>query len=157
MGILDNPQIQIIFQLLLATFLGGMVGLEREYLRKEAGLRTYSLVSLGATLFTILGFVAFQEIGVSWGISFDPSRVIYAVAIGVGFLGTGVIMRRQFRIEGLTTAAGLWVTAAIGVTVGLKLYSIAFFASFLAVGILAGLRLLEEKVLHKEPEEETEE
>lgn len=151
-----NPQLQVLFQLLLATFLGGLVGLEREYRRREAGMRTYALVCLGATLFTILAFEGFQKVVGNVGISFDPSRVIQAVAVGIGFLGAGLIIVRKLRVEGLTTAAGLWVVAAIGLAIGIKLYFIAVFTSFLATGILSGLRLFEEKVLGTKLEDEIE-
>jgi len=147
---LENPQVQIIFQLIMAVLLGGAVGLEREYKRKEAGLRTYTLVSLGSALFTIIAFEIFQAFSGKPGVALDPLRVIQAVAIGIGFIGAGLIIYRQFHIEGLTTAAGLWIVAAIGVAVGVKFYLLAVFATLLAVGILSGLRLLEEKIFGKE-------
>jgi len=143
---MENPQMQIIFQLLLAALFGGLVGLEREYKRKQAGLQTYSLVTLGACLFTIISFEFFDNFLVKSGISFDPSRVIQAVAIGIGFIGAGIIIFRQSRVEGLTTAAGLWVVAAIGIAIGAKFYFLAIFATLLTIGILAGLGLLEEKI-----------
>ncbi len=146
-------EFQIIVQLLLAAVLGGLIGLEREYKRKEAGLRTYSLVSLGAAFFTIISFETFRLLADQSGISFDPARIIGQIVLGIGFLGAGLIIFRGFHIEGLTTAAGLWVTAAIGVAVGAKLYFPAIFVSLLAIGILAGLRLVEEKVFGKSFEE----
>ena len=135
---------ETLLQLILAAFLGGLIGLEREYRRREAGLRTFALVSLGAALFTVIGY---QMINI--GPEVDPTRVIQAVAIGIGFIGAGLIIYRQFRIEGLTTAAGLWVAAAIGIAVGAKLYLSAVFVTFLAIGILAGLRLIEEKFFER--------
>jgi putative Mg2+ transporter-C (MgtC) family protein len=152
MGFLDNPQVQIILQLLLAAFLGGLVGLEREYKRKEAGLRTYSLVSLGAALFTIVAFQVSAAFLEKTGTSFDPSRIIGQIVLGVGFIGAGLIIYRQFHLEGLTTAAGLWVVAGIGVAVAAKLYLIAVSAAILAIIILAGLRVFEEKFREKMPE-----
>lgn len=156
MEILANPQFQIFLQLLLATILGGLVGLEREYKKKEAGLRTYSLVSLGAALFTIISFQIFNFYIGKPGVNFDPSRIVGQIVLGVGFLGAGLIIFRGFRIEGLTTAAGLWVVAAIGVTVGIGLYFLAILVAFLALLILAGLRLVEEKFFESEGPEETE-
>jgi putative Mg2+ transporter-C (MgtC) family protein len=144
---MDN--LQIFFQLILATLLGGAVGLEREYKRKEAGLRTYALVCLSSCLFAIIAFEVFQFFLGQAGTPLDPLRVIQAVATGIGFIGAGLIIFREKHIEGLTTAAGLWVVAAIGVAIGAKLYLAAIFATFLAIGILAGLRLLEEKVFNK--------
>lgn len=152
MDCLGNFQIQVIFELLLAALLGGLIGLEREYMRKEAGLRTYSLVSLGAALFTIISFQAFELFSGQTGIDFDPSRIIGQIVLGIGFLGAGLIIFRGSHVEGLTTAAGLWVVAAIGVAVGIGFYFLAIFATFLAVGILAGLRIIEEKIFGKENE-----
>jgi len=141
--------IEIICQLFLATVLGALIGLEREIKRKEAGLQTYSLVALGTCLFTIIFFELFNSFFGKTGISFDPSRIIMAIAIGIGFIGAGVIFRQPSGIVGLTTAAGLWATAAIGIAVGAKLYFLAIFTTFLALLILAGFGLLEEKLLKK--------
>lgn len=130
-------EIEIILQLLLATFLGALLGLEREYKRKEAGLQTYSLVALGTCLFTL---VSSQFIG------FNPALL----AVGIGFIGAGVIFHRENSTHGLTTAAGLWVTAAIGIAAGAKFYFLAVFTAFLAILIFAGLGLLENKFFKKE-------
>jgi putative Mg2+ transporter-C (MgtC) family protein len=128
--------IEIIIQLILAAFLGGLIGLEREYERKGAGLRTYTLISLGSAFFTIIGYHM---------TAVDPSRIIQAVATGIGFIGAGVIIHRQSHVEGVTTAAGLWVATAIGVAVGAKLYFSAIFASFLVLGVLIGLTLIKKR------------
>lgn len=149
----NNSQLQTIFQLLLAAFLGGLVGLEREYKRKEAGLRTYSLVSLGAALFTIITFQISAALLAQSRVSFDPSRIVGQIVVGIGFIGAGLIIYRQFHIEGLTTAAGLWVVAGIGIAVAMEFYFIAVFAALLAVLILAGLRILEEKFIGKKGQE----
>ena len=141
--------IEIICQLFLATVLGALIGLEREIKRKEAGLQTYSLVALGTCLFTIIFFELFNSFFGKTGISFDPSRIIMAIAIGIGFIGAGVIFHQPSGIVGLTTAAGLWATAAIGIAAGAKLYFLAIFTTFLALLILAGFGLLEEKLLKK--------
>ncbi len=142
-------EIEIISQLLLATFLGALIGLEREYKKKGAGLQTYSLVALGACLFTVISFVLFNSFLAKPGISFDPSRVIQAIAIGIGFIGAGVIFRQSSGIAGLTTAAGLWTTAAIGIAVGTGLYFLAIFTALLALLVLSGFGLLEEKIFKK--------
>ena len=130
-------EIEVILQLILATFLGALLGIEREYKRKEAGLQTYSLVALGTCLFTL---VSSQFAG------FNPALI----AVGIGFIGAGVIFHRENSTQGLTTAAGLWVTAAIGVAVGAKLYSLAVFATLLAILIFTGFGLLESKVLKRQ-------
>lgn len=147
--------LEIFYQLVLALALGGLIGLEREIKRREAGLQTYSLVALGSCLFTIVGFELFDFFFTKSGVSFDPSRVIQAVAVGIGFIGAGVIFQRGVGIAGLTTAAGLWVTAAIGVVVGVKLYILAVVATLLALFILVILGLFEKRVLEKESRKQT--
>ncbi|MCK4781808.1 MgtC/SapB family protein [Candidatus Parcubacteria bacterium] len=142
-------ELQFIFQLILAVLLGGFIGFEREYKKKEAGLQTYSLVALGSCLFTIIAFELFNSFAGRLGSSFDLSRVIQAVGIGIGFLGAGVIFREGRSIEGLTTAAGLWVVAAIGIAVGANLYFLAIFTALLAFGVLTGFGLLEKKIFKK--------
>lgn len=132
----------VICQLLLATFFGALIGLEREIKGRQAGLQTYSLVSLGSCIFTIIGIYFSQQLGTS---NIDVLRVVQAIAIGVGFIGAGAIIRRQKGIEGLTTAAGLWVASSIGLSVGVQLYFLAAFATLLAIIILAGLGKLEKK------------
>lgn len=140
---------QLFFQLILAAFLGCFIGLEREIRKKEAGMRTYSLVCLGSALFSILAFEIFNQLNSNPGISFDPSRVIQAVAVGIGFLGAGIIIFREQHVEGLTTAAGLWVVAAIGVAIGSGFYFIAISTALIAMVILSILRITEEKFLNK--------
>ena len=137
---------QIIFQLFLATLLGGLIGLERETKKKEAGLQTYSLVALGTCLFTIISLLLAKS-----GI-IDPSPIILAIAIGMGFIGAGAIFRGENQIKGLTTAAGLWVTAAIGLAVGARFYLLAVCATFLVLIIFAGFGLLEEKIFVRKKE-----
>ncbi|MDO8264835.1 MAG: MgtC/SapB family protein [Candidatus Parcubacteria bacterium] len=147
MDFLSEPQLKIVFQLLSAAFLGGLVGLEREYHRKGAGLRTYILVTVGAALFTIIALNAFVDNPIV-----DPSRIISQIVLGVGFLGAGLIIYRDAHIEGLTTAAGLWVVAGIGMAVGTELYFLAFFVCLMVAGILIGLRLFEKKVFKTKTE-----
>lgn len=139
-------EIETVCQLILAIVLGALIGLEREYKGKGAGLQTYSLVALGTCLFTIVSFQLFDFFTVKSGISFDPSRIIQAVAIGIGFIGAGVIFRQPGGVVGLTTAAGLWTTAAIGVAVGVRFYFLALVTTLAAILILAGLGMLEEKI-----------
>ena len=150
MDFLYNPQIQIIIQLFLAAILGGLVGLEREYQKRAAGLRTHSLVCLGSALLTIISTETFYQWTGKTGFSFTPTYIIGSIALSVGFVGAGLIMHRGSRIEGLTTAVGIWVVAAIGIVIGMKMYLVGAFAAFLTLGILAGLRLLEEKIFGKE-------
>lgn len=147
---MDFLNFQILFQLFLAVILGGIIGLEREIKRREAGLQTYSLVCLGACVFTILSFYSLRFLAGETGVELDPSRIIQAVAVGIGFIGAGTILHRGSFIEGLTTAAGLWVVAAIGVAVGMGLYLLASFSTLLSLLILAGLGALEEKFFPEE-------
>ena len=141
---LANPQIQVICQLILAVLLGASVGLEREIKKRGAGLQTYSLVTLGSCLFTLIALsLAKLEI-------IDPSPIILAIAIGMGFIGAGAIFRGGAQIQGLTTAAGLWTTAAIGLAVGSGFYFLAISTTFLVVLILAGFGLAEKNFFSKD-------
>lgn len=128
---------QVVSQLVVAALLGGVIGFEREYTGKSAGLRTYALVSLGACLFSLLS-MAFVG-----NPNFDPTRVLSQIVVGVGFLGAGLIIVQGSKVRGLTTAAGLWITAAIGAAVGLRLYFIAATSVILTLLILWGLRKVE--------------
>jgi len=141
-------EIEIIGQLLLATFLGALIGLEREIKKKGAGLQTYSLVSLATCLFAI---ILFQSLNLFSGKDtvFNLAGLIQAVAIGLGFIGAGVIFRQPSGTVGLTTAAGLWMAGAIGIATGAKLYFLAIFSALLTLLILAGFGLLEEKIFKK--------
>jgi putative Mg2+ transporter-C (MgtC) family protein len=138
-GLPDGAQLaRIIIRLVAAAVLGAVIGLEREWLGKPAGLRTHMLVSLGAALFV----VACLEFEMSPS---DLSRVIQGLATGVGFLGAGAILKRaeEREITGLTTAAGIWLTAAVGVAVGLGRLGSAILAVLLTWVILSVLGRLE--------------
>lgn len=142
----DPAQLNIIYRLVLAAALGAILGFEREYVGKSAGLRTYMLVSFGSALFTILSSEGLSGyVGIS---SFDPSRVISQIVVGVGFIGAGLIIFQENKIRGLTTAAEMWVVAAIGATVGLNLYIVAIFSTIFVLTVLSLTRLLnlEEKI-----------
>jgi len=149
MDFLSNPQFQMVAQLLLAIFLGGIIGFEREVQKRTAGLRTNSLVCLGATLFTSISLNASYQLSGEISASLDPSRVIAAIVTGVGFIGAGLIIYRGFKVEGITTAAGIWTVAAIGVAIGTELYLVAIFTTFLVLGILNILRTFESKIIRK--------
>jgi putative Mg2+ transporter-C (MgtC) family protein len=115
----------IIIRLLLATFLGAVIGFEREYHAKEAGVRTHLLVALGSCLFMIISVYGFDFMLDQDHVSFDPSRIASQVVTGIGFIGAGTIILQKQMVRGLTTAAGLWVTAAIGLACGNGMYIIA--------------------------------
>ena len=118
--------------LLLAVFLGAVVGLERETIHKPAGLRTHMLVCLGSCLFTI----------VSIGFSIDPARIAAGIVAGIGFIGAGTIWADRDKVQGITTAASLWATAAIGLTAGIGDYPLAIIATVLVFVILSSRYLL---------------
>lgn len=141
----DLSVFQPFLQLLLAALLGALIGLERKIRRKEAGLRTFALVALGACFFALLSSQTVQPLQAL----IPQSSVVQAVAIGIGFLGSGLILRKESQIEGLTTAAALWTTAALGIGVGLGLYNLAVFSTFLALLILSGLGFLEERLFSR--------
>ena len=143
-------EMEIFYQLFLALILGGLIGLDREIKRKEAGLQTYSLVAMGTCLFTIVAFKMVDFFGEQSSIVFDPARIIQAIAIGIGFVGAGAIFRHGAGVMGLTTAAGLWVTASIGVAVGVRLYVLSIVTTILALFVLIVLGLLESRVFEKD-------
>lgn len=144
----DVSQLQPFLQILLAALLGGIIGIEREYRKKQAGLKTFSLVAVGSCLFTLVS-IELSTLGGYPQTQVDLTRVIQAVATGVGFIGAGLIIFRQFQVEGITTAAGLWVTSAIGIAVGAGAYFLAILVALFTVLILAGFRLIEEKAFGK--------
>lgn len=128
-----------ILRLFVAGILGAVVGLDREYRAKEAGYRTHFLVSLGSALIMVVSQYGFQDVILENSVSLDPSRVAAQVVSGIGFIGAGtIIIQKQF-VRGLTTAAGIWATAGIGLTVGSGMYGLGIAATLLT---LAGLELL---------------
>ena len=135
----------IFLRLIAATFLGLILGLERSLAGKNAGMRTYALVSLGAALFIILGIVVSNSyIGVT---NFAPMRTLAAVISGIGFIGAGlIIMQDNKNLRGLTTAAGLWISAAVGSAAGFGFYELAFFTTALTVFVFTGLWFLENRL-----------
>lgn len=138
-NLFDAKQIEFLFQILLSALLGGFIGLEREYRQKPAGFRTHLLVSTGSTLFTILSIEAFRNFGST---VFDPSRVASNILTGIGFIGAGAILHHEDRVVGLTTAAGLWLTAAIGMAVGTRFYTIAVATTIIIIGTYFASKIL---------------
>jgi putative Mg2+ transporter-C (MgtC) family protein len=140
-----DAEFKIILQLFLTILLCGLIGFEREIKKRGAGLQTYSLVGLGSAFFAIL---TFRLLGQSAG-AVDPTRLIQAVATGIGFIGAGVVFRGEKHIEGLTTAAGLWVVSAIGIAVAMELYIEAVASTMLTLFVLVAFGFLERKVFDK--------
>ena len=123
---------EFIFRVFVAALLGGMIGFEREYRAKEAGLRTHFLVAMGSALFMIVSQYGFDAV-LSTSITLDPSRVAAQVVSGIGFIGAGTIIFQKHVIKGLTTAAGLWVTSAIGLACGSGLYLLSVASTLLVL------------------------
>ena len=125
---------EIIFKLALACILGALIGLERESLNRPAGLRTYTLVCVGSTLAMIVSIDIYMQYYQT--VNADPGRIAAQVVSGIGFLGAGTIMREGASVRGLTTAAGLWVVACIGLAVGAGLYIPAVATTVLILFVL---------------------
>ncbi len=131
-----------VLHLIVAAVLSAVIGIERELRQQDAGLRTHMLVGLGAALFAAVGIA----------MGSDPTRIAAQVVSGIGFLGAGAIFRSGETVRGLTTAAGLWLVAAIGVSAGSGLIQLAVIATVVGLGILYGLAPLVDRVSDK-PEE----
>lgn len=129
----------LVLRLLLAGVLGAVIGLDREYRAKEAGFRTHFLVSLGSALFMVISQYGFGAVIEAQGANYDGARVAAQIVSGIGFLGAGTIIFHKQFIRGLTTAAGLWATAGIGMAVGGGMYFIGVAATIL---VLIGLEAL---------------
>lgn len=157
-GMMEALHLALLVQLLLATLLGGAIGLERELSGKPAGLRTNILICVGSTLFTVLSVKLSAGIG-------DPGRVAAQILTGVGFIGAGTILHTRGSVTGLTSAATIWVVAAIGMALGAGAYTEALGTTLLVMTILKGLGYLETRVarqathsqltIHAKPEAST--
>jgi putative Mg2+ transporter-C (MgtC) family protein len=141
-------ELEIILRLVLSVILGAMIGYNRSRHNKPAGLRTMALISLGSAAFTLIGIEAVMQLsmlqtgeenltsGVSKMINLDSSRIIAGIVGGVGFLGAGAIIQSRGRVQGMTSAASIWVTSTIGVSAGLGLYVLAMTITFIAFIVL---------------------
>jgi putative Mg2+ transporter-C (MgtC) family protein len=136
-----NPDNIAFFQLVLALFLGTFLGLERAVAGKVAGMRTFGLVSLGSCLSILISEHVVAGYGNLSGI--NPLMVAGAIVTGVGFLGAGLVIFKDSHVSGLTTAAGMWVAAAIGMAVGFRMYLIASFTTFLTLFVFTVMWYLE--------------
>ena len=135
---------QILVRLMVAVILGGLIGYEREWQGKAAGLRTHMMVALGSALFVLAPAMSEMEVS-------DMSRVLQGIIAGIGFLGAGAIIKSQGSndVRGLTTAASIWLTAAVGVTAGMGRELLAVVATLLALFILGALKRLELNIQKK--------
>jgi putative Mg2+ transporter-C (MgtC) family protein len=134
-----------ILQVVLAALLGGLIGFEREWRGRDAGLRTNMLIAMGACLFTIISIKGFPLQGSS---AKDTARLAAQVVTGIGFLGAGAIIQTRGHAKGMTTAATIWMVAAIGVAVGVEAYGLSVFASVITVSILRFLRPVSKTIAH---------
>lgn len=142
---ISTPYLQTLVHLLAAVLAGGSIGLERSYHGRPAGFRTHTLVCLASSLLMLV--TLFQD---TWfaapapeTVRIDPTRMAQGIMTGIGFLGAGVIFKEGLSVRGLTTAASIWITAAIGVLIGVGLYFAAFAATVLTLGVLGVFRAIE--------------
>lgn len=136
---------EIFLRLLISTFLGGLIGLERQFRRRNAGWRTHILVSLGSCLIMLTSLYVFDIYKNKAPI--DPARIAAGVITGIGFLGAGAIMRGETGVIGLTTAASIWLVAGIGLAAGCGFYSAALSTTALALITLLVLKYIETTAL----------
>lgn len=145
MQIFDTSFIMVIAKLSLAMVLGLLLGLERIYAHKTVGLRTYALTAVASCQFIIISLFIGATIAVP-GDSFSPSQIAAAVVTGVGFLGAGLIFFSNGYVQNLTTAAGLWACAGVGMAVGFGMFYEAIFMTLLIFFVLAILSVVERKI-----------
>lgn len=147
---MDPPweYLEMLARLAVAAFIGGALGWEREWQRKPAGLRTHMLVSLGAAVFMVIALDFAEETNTQQtGPRIDPLRAVAGILGGVGFLGAGSIIRSRGTVQGITTAASIWLAAAVGTAAGMGYYVVTATAGGLGLVILLVLGVLETKVL----------
>ena len=146
-----------ILNIFIAALLGGAIGFEREYRSKEAGFRTHFLVGLGSGLFMVLSLHGFDDFVGIQGIQRDPSRIAAQVVSGIGFIGAGTFIFQKNVVKGLTTAAGLWVTSAIGMTAGTGMYAVAATATAMVLVCLEAVDFIHHRVFKHPYDEENKE
>lgn len=132
----------IVLPLFVALFLGMIIGAERVWAHKIAGMRTYALVSMGSALFVLISNEMVNTYAGFAGM--NPLMIVAQIVLGVGFLGTGLIFSKENKLMGMTTATGLWVSAGIGMASGFGLYRLAIISTFLTLFIFIALWFLEE-------------
>jgi putative Mg2+ transporter-C (MgtC) family protein len=145
---MEHEYVTTVTRILLAALAGGLIGLERSYHGRPAGFRTHTLVCMSASLLML--FTVFQwkllEGAPLETIRVDPTRMGQGIMTGIGFLGAGVIIKEGLTVRGLTTAASIWITASIGIVIGMGLYFAAAFTCVLSIGVLALFRWLENRM-----------
>lgn len=144
----SEMELRLGLNLLLAALFGGLIGFEREIDKRPAGLRTHMLICVGAALFAMIGTVYFSHTD-------DVSRVWQNILTGVGFLGAGAVFKEEGTVRGLTTAAGIWVVAAIGLAIAAQLYVLASTAEIIVLVTLFVLRRIERHASPMPPDDTT--
>jgi putative Mg2+ transporter-C (MgtC) family protein len=135
---------EVILRLIVAVFLGMLIGAERLLVHKEAGMKTHALVSMGAALFVLFSEALTEKyINLS---GLNPAMIASNIVVGIGFLGAGMIMFRDSQTRGLTTASGLWVTAGIGMATGFGLFSLAIISVILVLFIFIVMNIFEKPI-----------
>ncbi|MFA6325089.1 MAG: MgtC/SapB family protein [Candidatus Paceibacterota bacterium] len=134
----------IILRLVVAIVLGMLIGAERLFVHKEAGMKTHALVSMGSALFIIIS----EYLAIKYSISgnYDPARIASNIIVGIGFLGAGSIIFQNSQLRGLTTASGLWVTAGIGMAAGFGFFSLAVIVTILILVIFLSMNFIEKPI-----------
>jgi putative Mg2+ transporter-C (MgtC) family protein len=144
-ALFDDVNAEIAARLVAALVIGALIGLERSYSGRPAGFRTHALVCLSTSLLMLI--TVYEERWVvqreELRVTLDPTRMAQGIMTGIGFLGAGAIMKEGFSVRGLTTAASIWITAAIGILVGIGFYAPAVMAAVLTLGTLSVFRLIE--------------
>ena len=143
-------QLEVAERILVALVLGAALGLERERREKPAGLRTYALVAEGSALFMIGSILIGEQVAAA-GSPYDPSRIGSTIVQGIGFLAGGAILSSGGKVKGLTTAAGIWVTAAVGLLVGAGFYFAAITGAAATLAVLSGLGWVEHRFIEASP------
>ena len=145
-----TPHWELAIRMLVGAVLGGIIGYERDYHGRPAGLRTHMIVALASSTFMVVSthFVYFQRYATGDFVTVDPSRIAASVVTGIGFLGGGAVLRTGISRQGVTTAAGLWLVAAIGLASGAGMYPVSVLATAIGLVALWGLRRFEGKEDH---------
>jgi putative Mg2+ transporter-C (MgtC) family protein len=145
---IDREHLRMLEHLVLALGAGALIGMERSYHGRPAGFRTHALVCLASALLmtvTVYQYMWFKPIGLD-RVTLDPTRIAQGIMTGIGFLGAGVIMKEGLSVRGLTTAASIWVTASIGILIGVGFYFPAAIATVLVLSTLTVFRWIEMKI-----------
>jgi putative Mg2+ transporter-C (MgtC) family protein len=144
--LLNSESLDILVRLGVAMLCGMVLGTERIISHKAAGMRTYALVSMGASLFVVIGTLIMDRF--TSGAGFDPVHIMGAIISGIGFMGAGMIIFKDTSVTGLTTASGIWVAAGIGIACGFNLFTLAVIATLLCIFTFVVMWRIEQAVKH---------